>query len=149
MMLILRMFLSFGWRSWCNFLRTLNGIVVLYLHNSLAGVCGGIFTIGEIQPGANPLVGSASGKSRWRCSVAFSINFLYAVHCHTPFVIGITEIVDDGLSKCFCKTSCFQSLLFQFHFVSICPGYRYCVGCWLHCVGFAKSFQYITFNLLI
>ena len=64
MMLILRMFLSFGWRSWCSFLRTLNGIVVLYLHNSLAGVCGGIFTIGEIQPGANPLVGSASGESR-------------------------------------------------------------------------------------
>ena len=57
MMLILRMFLSFGWRSWCNFLRTLNGIVVLYLHNSLAGVCGGIFTIGENQPRANSWLG--------------------------------------------------------------------------------------------
>ena len=43
-MLFLRMFLSFGWRFWCNCLRFHKGILV-YLHSSLFGVCGGIFTI--------------------------------------------------------------------------------------------------------
>ena len=38
------MFSSFGWRFWCNCLRFHKGIL-MYLHSSLFGVCGGIFTI--------------------------------------------------------------------------------------------------------